>query len=483
MRVLLEARIAAVAVMLCVACKSAPSAGTPVNTPPEQPLAEHVTATQVVAPPARCEFQASWLDASALPTDVGSDDCSFHQFMWQSFAFLAQAADGGTRFESWMPTYGIFVDKPSDQPTAWGKLPPDPCTPSKPLRVFSQITKQAGVHQPLIDHSGNKVYYGIALNKTAYDWVTGCDLYRFGCAAQLADQQAGIDLIKNYPKLAFPNGSIELKTAWKVLTDDEIKLKTFYSVSGEIRPDEKSPHACKTVTLGLVGMHIVSKTPNHPEFVWATFEHKNNAPDCSALAAQAPLPGGWTFFDKAAYDSCKLQRCTNTYVENTPALVCREHPYGDSNLGHYPDGNDCKLNPNQPICQPAIKAALTSNTAAIKAINTSATAVIAQSATYNKVWANYELVGNLWSQDGIVPPITQAQAGSLSAANSVMETFVQNGQAGVINPSNCLTCHNMVSTDGTTDLPAAGLSHIFRDVHASSGGCKSGKLPTACVVN
>ena len=35
------------------------------------------------------------------------------------------------------------------------------------------------------------------------------------------------------------------------------------------------------VTLGLVGLHLVINTQLHPEFVWATFEHVNNAPNCT----------------------------------------------------------------------------------------------------------------------------------------------------------------------------------------------------------
>jgi hypothetical protein len=497
MRALRGAPIAAAVFTACIqvaSCRSVQTsntrAGAPARAPAERSVNE-VSASPVPAP--GCAFQASWLDATALPKEVGDDACSFHQFMWQSFVFLAQSEGGGTRFESWMPTYGVFVESATQPPTPWGTAPPDPCSPTAaakgsakqvdaPLPVYSSITKQAGVDQPLIDRNGNEVYYGIAINKVAYDWVTSCDLYRYRCAAQLGDKKGGIDLIKNYPALAFPIGSVELKTAWKVLTDEEQRLGTFYSVKGKIQPDARRAQTCKSVSLGLVGMHIVSKTAKHPEFIWATFEHRNNAPDCTDLAATAPVTGGWTFFDKASYDRCKEARCTNTYFPARPAMVCREHPAGDSNLGRYPDGKDCSVDPNQLICQPSVKAALTANTAAMNAINESASSVISQSKSYDKVWANYELVGNVWSQGGAVPPITQAQAGSLSAANTSMETFVQNGQAGIQNPSNCFTCHNMVSSAGTTNLPPAGLSHMFTRLNVSSGGCASGRLPEACVV-
>jgi hypothetical protein len=171
------------------------------------------------------------------------------------------------------------------------------------------------------------------------------------------------------------------------------------------------------------------------------------------------------------------------FAPKAAAMVCREHPWGDSNLGNYPNGNDCSADPNQRICQPAVKAAMTANTQAMQAINAGASAAISQSPTYDKVWANYQLVGNLWTRGGAVPPITQAQVGSLSAANSTMETFVQNGQAGITNPANCFTCHDMVSSEGVSNLPPVGLSHIFGDLVPTSGGCATGKLPPTCVAN
>ena len=32
---------------------------------------------------------------------------------------------------------------------------------------------------------------------------------------------------------------------------------------------------------GLLGLHLVQKTQNHGEFIWASFEHVANSPDCN----------------------------------------------------------------------------------------------------------------------------------------------------------------------------------------------------------
>ena len=36
---------------------------------------------------------------------------------------------------------------------------------------------------------------------------------------------------------------------------------------------------CSKELLGLVGLHIVMKTAQFPQWLWATFEQMNNAPD------------------------------------------------------------------------------------------------------------------------------------------------------------------------------------------------------------
>ena len=444
--------------------------------------------TQVYSGGSACTFNASWITGGDFPSEVdGGDFCDFQQFMWHAFTEITKPSSttGKLVFETWMPTYGIFVG-PGKQPSQWGSVPPNQCAtaPGDTKLMFTNLTKQAGVGQPLVDQQGNKVYYGISLNETAYNFVTDCDLYKSECAAQLDGQLGGVDLIKKYPKLAFPDGSVELKSAWKQLTPTEASSGKFYKIEGLIQPNAKKPTQCETKTLGLVGLHIVAKTANHPEFIWGTFEQENNAPDCTDLSPSAPV-GDWTFFDSTTYNNCDGEYCTNHYQSNTPTQVCREHPYGDSNLGRYPNGNNCTVTPNQRICQPEVKQQLTDNTTAIKSINANAKQVFNAG---HSVWSNYFLTGNVWTSDGsaaatgVVPASQRAWSGSLSSANISMETYVQNGQAGIMNPANCFTCHSMVSADGSPDLPPVGLSHIFNQLIPKTGGCETGNLPASCPI-
>jgi len=431
-----------------------------------------------------CPADPAWLTSSTLPSEVPGNQqtsCNFEQFMWQSMLALVQPASGDPtrlQFETWMPSYGIFVK--DGTPTAWGQEPPNACstvqkvsaTSGKTPRVYSDITKQAGADQPLIDLKGEFVYYGISVNQSAYNMLTACQLYKANCAGPLKPENKGIDLISKYPNLSLPDTAVELKTSWMVLDDAGVASGLFYVVPGII---QYKGGPCRQVNLGLTGMHIVSKTPNFPAMIWATFEHRNNAPDCSNTSAQPPLGGSWNFYNPGC-TNCT----TNTFKPGTPAQVCRMHPQGDSATGTFPGGVDCKANPNQFACQDKTRQSLAESTAAINAINSSVQALIQANPTLiNKVWANYELVGNVWTVGKTLPPYLQAQDGSLSAANTSMETFVQNGVAAVSNPYNCLSCHNMQGPTNSQNLPPVGLSHVFDSVQMP-GGCETGSLPATC---
>jgi hypothetical protein len=426
-----------------------------------------------------CPADPAWLTSATLPTEVPSERtaCSFEQFMWQSMLALVQPTSDPSilSFETWMPSYGIFIQ--DGVPTPWGEEPPNACaggakSTGKPPRLYSDIIKQAGADQPLIDQKGEFVYYSMSVNQSAYDMLTTCQLYKANCAGPLKPGNQGIDLIRLYPNLALPSTAVELKTSWMIVDAAAAGSGRFYVVPGWI---QYKGGPCRQVQLGLTGMHIVSKTPSFPALIWATFENRNNAPDCSNTSAAPPLGGAWSLFNPAC-STCT----TNVYKAGAPAQVCRMHPSGDSSVGTFPGGANCDVNPNQYACQAKTRAILAESTQAIQAINSSVQALIqANPQRINPVWANYELVGNVWTVGGTLPPYLQAQEGALSASNSSMESFVQNGVAGATNPYNCLSCHNMQGPTSTQNLPPVGLSHLFDNVQMA-GGCADGALPAAC---
>ncbi|WP_299495706.1 hypothetical protein [uncultured Shewanella sp.] len=418
-----------------------------------------------------CAGSANWLTPnSSLPTSVtDGDNCSFQQFAWQAFSYLLQM-DSNTkqpRFLSWMPTGDIFVGK-GQTPAPWSSQPkPDPmlCTQQRqahPERLFlsqkmldNVLDKQAGSNFPLIDQSKQYVYYYIQVNETNYNFINQCDLYQSNCAALIYDQYPSNGSgDNNYAALRFPAGAFVLKSAWMLNpnTPDD-----YFVIPGII--EDK----CELVDLALVGIHVVGTTQVHKEFIWATFDHYRNAPDCGLVEA-GTVPDNpkqaWNFYDP----DCK--NCPrNTYQAGKPTQVCRVHPYGESSV---------------PEQDPE-------NTTNMQQINQSMSDNIKANNTIADHWANYELTGNVWSKNGNLPATTNFQRGSLASANVSMETYVQKGVANINPAFNCMSCHNVeTGTQGTgrdavaTQQTNAAVSHLFKQAQADTGGCSEGSLPAAC---
>lgn len=76
-----------------------------------------------------------------------------------------------------------------------------------------------------------------------------------------------------------PDGTIELKSAWRELTDEERESGRFYvtTVRYYIENDDDAGTACYVeAEWGLVALHIEQKTPTAPYFIYATFEQADN---------------------------------------------------------------------------------------------------------------------------------------------------------------------------------------------------------------
>jgi hypothetical protein len=157
--------------------------------------------------------------------------------------------------------------------------------------------------------------------------------------------------------------------------------------------------------MGLVGLHIVMKTAQLPQWLWATFEHVDNAPD-QAGGAQ---PGKtYNFFDPS---------CTNCPVntppgkdDQTPTQVMRVIPVGNG-----------APQATQTYWQ------------ALKQLRP------------DNVWLNYMLVDAQWGQTA-TPLGTPNQPAFL--ANTTLETYVQAPQQ----PDGCINCHGRFAGKGDLDF-------------------------------
>jgi hypothetical protein len=125
------------------------------------------------------------------------------------------------------------------------------------------------------------------MNRLAYDFIRG----------KPRDPKTALYLRQNLPAesdppLRFPDGSITIKAAWREfrLPQERALLDRYHCVDALlVNPQTRK---CEKKTMGLVGLHIVHKTPSRPQWVWSTFEHVDNA-----LDVDGPARTGLTFSD------------------------------------------------------------------------------------------------------------------------------------------------------------------------------------------
>src|SRR5262249_16509661 len=75
--------------------------------------------------------------------------------------------------------------------------------------------------------------------------------------------------------------SIDLKSAWMDMEGVPTNLRSRYYIKKAWVLDPASDPAnpkCTQRDMGLVGLHIVAKTPTRPQWIWSSFEQIDNVP-------------------------------------------------------------------------------------------------------------------------------------------------------------------------------------------------------------
>lgn len=396
--------------------------------------------------PAVCGIKSSWLTSPSLPTEVeknapdgSSNFCDFYQFSSQTYLYLMSEKSPGVRNFQDLAQYPLLEFKENGDPADSCDETVTGITLKTSLDQSSLGTTQAGSGSTIYDVSGDIVYYDVRFDKDTCNTTAS------------AVEMNKTNLIN------FPSGTTELKFAWKVLTSAEITANKHVTQT-QIISD-------KPVTLGLLGMHIAVATTDHPEFVWATYEHNNNVPDCVASDIQTDT--NWTFssasctadldaMDATAIEACKFNQpgSNQTSPTGTPTNICRVHPHGTAS-------GDLKAG---------------ENISDINQQNSQLVTLLEQSSTPKsmQVLTNYFNVGAIWVSDiakstgGMGVP---NERGSLRLANSVAETDFQHVNLTSDFASNCFGCHNYVGTSNTVNnnITSQSLSHAFKDIKIGQG--------------
>ena len=410
-------------------------------------------------------------DTTPPSTNVAQDN--FDWFSWQMFTALNWPADNNGK-----PLPGPIGKNP-DAPRVWQSFQsPDQVFPGNGINTKSCAANKKGLvlmrtskfstnsfiepftSWPLIDQAGNYVVYDIRMGTVEVNYLQSNGLLT------KAGQQKFTGTY-NFPiGQGTKEGAIELKTAWRILTDPSTYGNFFTSPATVVVPAQSSAtgkEMCLDVTVGLVGMHIMQKITNPPPFsnfwVWATFEHNANAPTAQgATPSQSnqkaapqkndydPLPtcpaptvssSSYSFFSAACTNngaSCSTNQPPSK-GSDANYMWQPKPPYAKSYL------MDGKFGTQVVRCWDIYDSA--------KNVTTQFQAKLA-----GTPWANYMLVGAQWAEANSTefPSPVMPFAAPFYLTNTTLETYLQlnpiivNGKPSTQAPGSCIACHN-VATD------------------------------------
>ncbi len=227
------------------------------------------------------------IDAHRYDGNVERTQRSADLFSWREFVALnwpvradqrgekdpgKSLGDPGPRvWETWKENKEVYLPE-GTAPPEWNAPQglPKEIESAAPLSMSThllystlQATQSDGAFPAtLTDRRGRLVRYEIRMNKTLFDFIRKNGLYD----SRIQATKESID---------FPDGSMLIKAAWRELEPkEETRFVTADAWVGDLK-DNKISH-WRRKTMGLVGFHIVQKTPSAPEWVWTTFEHMDN---------------------------------------------------------------------------------------------------------------------------------------------------------------------------------------------------------------
>ncbi len=350
--------------------------------------------------------------------------------------------------------------------------------------VVSDVeTGQASGSGTLLSQNGSLVYYSIHVNDVFAYMATGINstppqINLAGFPTTAADLKQITDYASQHlhKQVVDPTAlAMELKISWvdaATLPNPQDYITMTANVptyNFSVPPDNNGIWPTGPVQqklLAMVGMHVVGSTAGHPEMIWATFEHVNNAPNgaysyknTGGMVTNVPLnpQGKWLFSNGTA----------NPFnVENLKTVTTPEAGIQQMNSsGPKPVAS----NTNRTFAWGGAQTnqGVDNNTQIISLNN----AVI--SMLGNDIRKNYVHIGSVWT-GGQIPPSSgtipaQAQSvGSVLLSNATMETYHQ--APGF----NCFSCHN-TGTSTASSANLSQLSHIWKNLQPLNAKSKTPK--------
>jgi hypothetical protein len=329
----------------------------------------------------------------------------------------------------------------------------------------------------IADTSGNLVWYQILLNQTEFDEIVNRGLYNAASQAAVSQQgKAGV-----HP----PRDSLELKAAWRQIVDPNLYGR--YLMSDACIPGPGGMP--RPAQIGLVGLHIIHKLDNQPNWLWATFEHVDNAPDAAEVQdAGSPRDASYSFYSRsctAGATPIPAACFPDASADAGPIYrSCTPNTRPAYDLSAYFDGGSdmCEPYPIQVVRETSIPDQRGNR---VQRANRIVREMIVK-ANSRSVLQYYQLVSAMWwttstgdhmdggapvplSTTGLQPQDRCKNNQSGCVANTTLETYRQD--------TNCLTCHvdagiATVNGGGTCGgaACAADYSFVFSAAELPDGG-------------
>ena len=235
--------------------------------------------------------------------------------------------------------------------------------------------------------------------------------------------------------------AIEIKTSWVEAAgladaDKFLQMKAIVPTYDKTNPNEWVPNGTKTVTLAMVGMHIVGSTKGHPEMLWATFEHLSNDPaaeysyqTASSGATTVPMntTGNWVFTANGSAGPFNVMRLRMGGTNGTSIVPKQGQTIGPSDILR--------------VMPWGLSGSSTNGNAEVIGLNGTVRSLLDP----GDLRRNYFHEGTTWTIFG-ASPTPNNQVGTNKLENTTLETFFQG--------NNCFTCHGTNTTL---------VSHVFDD--------------------
>ncbi|WGW03057.1 hypothetical protein [Tropicibacter oceani] len=401
-----------------------------------------------------------------FPPSATNTKCDFYKWGAQMFLWLTSPDPAGGVTIDGDSFYDVMPDGSGKRQFVPNDAGPTVMQTRSVKPIDSEGTGQAGGGDVLISANNSLVYYGVHANDI-YAWFrtgvvdgtfTGDMAKDFPTTQAAAQQVVDYATAKGATISDLDASTMELKTSW--VDASTVADKTQFVTASATVPKytmtsdtQWTLDGTQPMELALVGIHIVAPVLGHPELVWISYEHVNNAPmadyvyttTAGTQSLQAySAKGDWIFEVDDTYTPPEIvpnasQQSNGDIAAATgmtigPVQNALKNPWGVAPGPNNDAGNNTDL----------------------VSLNVS---LMSQLDALGDVRGNYYQIGGIWTVDGQLPlgGSDGNIRGGLRLANSTMETFHQYPDHNGFTSENCFTCHSVSSE---TD-PGVGVSHIF----------------------